>query len=219
MNQPKVKICCISSSEEAFMAIDAGANVLGLVSEMPSGPGVITNHEIAIILKDLPSNIETFLLTSKMTAKGVLGQHECMSTSGIQLVDYIDIEELKILRNELPNVSLVQVIHVEDEQSINHVSARQDIVDYVLLDSGKPSAKVKLLGGTGEPHDWAISAHIVRECPKPVYLAGGLNALNILSAIQQVNPYGIDLCSGVRTGDKLDFDKLNMFMKAVSSIS
>ena len=104
MSKPKVKICCISSIEEARLAIDAGVDVLGLVSEMPSGPGVITNKEIAEILETIPKGMETFLLTSKQTATEIIHQHQEMPTTGIQIVDYIDPEELRVIKQQIPNI-------------------------------------------------------------------------------------------------------------------
>lgn len=71
------------------------------------------------------------------------------------------------------------------------------------------------LGGTGRAHDWAVSAAFVRATDKPVFLAGGLSAANVAAAIQQVRPYGLDLCSGVRSNGQLDAAKLAAFVRAV----
>ena len=73
------------------------------------------------------------------------------------------------------------------------------------------------LGGTGRCHDWEISAAFVKESPLPVFLAGGLSPHNVKDAILQVRPFGLDLCSGVRTNGHLDADKLDAFMLAVRS--
>jgi len=88
-------------------------------------------------------------------------------------------------------------------------------VDALLLDSGNPSLRVKELGGTGRTHDWTLSARIVAQSRVPVFLAGGLNSENVLEAIRQVRPFGVDVCSGVRTADELDEDKLERFMSQV----
>jgi phosphoribosylanthranilate isomerase len=89
--------------------------------------------------------------------------------------------------------------------------------DALLLDSGRPALSVKELGGTGRVHDWAISAELVRAVRIPVFLAGGLNAANVADAIRQVKPFAVDVCSGVRTGGKLDEGELAAFMHAVAS--
>lgn len=73
---------------------------------------------------------------------------------------------------------------------------------------------MKELGGTGRAHDWAISRTIRERCNKHLYLAGGLNTENVRDAIGQVQPFGIDICSGVRRDGKLDAIKLRAFISA-----
>jgi phosphoribosylanthranilate isomerase len=121
------------------------------------------------------------------------------------------------LRTTLPDVSLVQVIHVRDEASVTEAAAAAETAGALLLDSGDPSRPVKELGGTGRTHDWALSALIVEASPVPVFLAGGLGPENVGAAIRAVKPYGVDLCSGVRTEGALDVEKLRRFVAAVRS--
>lgn len=218
MNQkvsPKIKICCISSLAEARQAVALGADILGLVGNMPSGPGVIEDHLIAQIAQDVPEGIRTFLLTSETTAEGVIAHHQKVGTTSIQLVDALPLDAYQIIRNALPKIELIQVIHVLGESSVAEALEVAPLVDYLLLDSGNPNLAIKELGGTGRTHDWALSRQIVRAAPVPVFLAGGLNANNVQQAIQQVTPFGLDLCSGVRTKNQLDGEKLKVFMKKV----
>jgi phosphoribosylanthranilate isomerase len=213
---PHVKICCISSHEEARTAIAAGAHALGLVSDMPSGPGVIGEDLIASIAQAIPPPTQTFLLTRLQTAYSVMEQHQRCRTTTVQLVDALPEEELAELRHLLPSVRLVQVIHVQDEASIDEAVAAAPWVDALLLDSGRPNAPVPELGGTGRTHDWALSARIRQAVGRtPLYLAGGLRPDNVAEAIAAVRPYGLDLCSGVRTDGRLDAAKLDAFMAAV----
>jgi len=115
-------------------------------------------------------------------------------------------------------VKIIQVLHVVGEESIEEAMSLMENVDGLLLDSGNPKLKVKELGGTGRIHNWEISRSIVEKSKVPVWLAGGLKPENIQNAIQHVQPYGVDLCSGVRTDGKLDFNKLSLFFKNVNSI-
>jgi len=209
----KIKICCIKNIEEAELAINLGADVLGLVSEMPSGPGVIEEDLIAEIAAKVPSSIETFLLTSKINAAQIIEQHKRCKTSAIQLVDKIKITDYPVLREALPNIKLVQVIHVRTESEIEEAQKIQDYVDYILLDSGNPDLERKELGGTGRTHNWDISRKIVQSVKVPVFLAGGLNPSNICDAVNSVKPNGVDVCSGVRTNGNLDAEKLSSFIK------
>ena len=211
----RVKICCIASVEEARTAIKSGADAVGLVSEMPSGPGVISEAEIAAIASEIPPHISTFLLTSKVNAAEIIKQHGQCGTTTIQLVDAIAGDELRFLKRSLPVVDLVQVIHVTGPEAVTQALEVQDLVDYILLDSGNPLAANRELGGTGRVHNWEISARIVAECGKPVFLAGGLDPENVTLAVQRVRPYGVDVCSGVRTRGKLDTNRLNEFIRAL----
>ncbi|WP_026915795.1 phosphoribosylanthranilate isomerase [Christiangramia portivictoriae] len=214
---PKVKICCIGSIEEAKLAIDAGADALGFVGPMPSGPGIIDDQLIAEIVKQLPSSIQTFLLTSDTSAQGIIAHHQKVQTSVIQLVDQIEISEYQKIRERLPQVKIVQVIHVTGQESIQEADSVSSFVDAILLDSGNPGLAIKELGGTGRTHNWEISRQIVEKLNIPVYLAGGLKAGNVQKAIKAVTPYGIDLCSGVRTSAKLDPQKLQEFFSEVKN--
>lgn len=214
----KVKICCIASIEEAQMAIELGATALGLVGPMPSGPGVISNEEIANIAAQIPSSIETFLLTSETKAATIIAHHRFAPTTTLQLVDALERRAYKVIKDAIPEVKIVQVLHVLGEETIQEAIEIAPQVDALLLDSGNPKLKVKTLGGTGKTHDWNNSRRIVEAVDIPVYLAGGLKAENVVEAIKKVQPYGVDLCSGVRTNGKLDREKLESFMKKVQMI-
>lgn len=217
INLIRVKVCCISSLDEAALAISYGASALGLVSEMPSGPGVINDEEIINIAKSIPPPVASFLLTSKITAKQIISQQRRFRTNTLQLVDEVDINVYDELKNELPGVSIVQVVHVTGESSIDYAMKVSEFADAILLDSGKPDLKIKELGGTGRVHDWEISRKIRESVPVPVFLAGGLNAENVREAIQTVNPFAVDICSGVRTNGRLDEKKLKKFFEAAGS--
>lgn len=213
--QPKVKICCISSVEEAQLAIRYGASALGLVSTMPSGPGVISEEMIAEIVASVSQEIATFLLTSKQDADSIIAQQHRTKVNTLQLVDSVPFDVYKKLRDELPGISIVQVIHVVDDSPVEEAKSIAPFVDMLLLDSGNPKLAVKELGGTGRKHDWNLSKKIVDSVDKPVFLAGGLNAENVREAIGFVQPYGVDVCNGVRTSGKLDEEKLQKFVDEV----
>jgi phosphoribosylanthranilate isomerase len=213
MIKPRVKICCISSVEEAALAVKYGASALGLVSEMPSGPGVIKLEEIADIARSVPPPVATFLLTCKQTMDEIVAQHEIARTNTIQICDNF-VDSYKDLRAALPGVKLVQVVHVADENSFAEALAAAEHSDAILLDSGNQKLEIKELGGTGRTHDWEISRKIVNSVKIPVFLAGGLRADNVAEAIQKVQPFGLDLCSSVRTEGKLDEEKLKSFFAA-----
>ncbi len=213
--QPRVKICCIKSVDEAQMAVNYGAAALGLVSEMPSGPGVVDEATIAEITATVPPAIGTFLLTSRQDAESIIEQQRRCRTNTLQLCDAVPEDDLIEIRNTLPGISIVQVIHVVDESSIDEAVAVAPLVNGILLDSGNPNLDVKELGGTGRVHNWDVSRRICEAVSVPVFLAGGLKATNVREAIIKVRPFGLDLCSSVRSDDVLDEQKLAGFFDAI----
>ena len=212
---PKIKICCISSIEEANLAIAQGAAALGLVGKMPSGPGIISDELIYTIAKGVPTNIDTFMLTSETSAEAIIEHHKKTNTSTIQIVDALSEGTYAQIKNALPSIKIVQVIHILNEASIEEALRISEQVDALLLDSGNPNLQTKELGGTGRVHNWNLSRKIVEQSKRPVYLAGGINPMNIKQAIEEVKPYGIDLCSGVRTNKLLDPIKLEQLFNAI----
>lgn len=213
--RPRVKVCCIASVEEARAAVECGAAAVGLVSEMPSGPGVIAEELIAEIAERVPPPVATFLLTCKQDARSIIAQQRRCRVNTLQLCDRVPTEVYGELRAELPGVSLVQVVHVTGEESFEEALTVAPHVDALLLDSGNQSLVVKELGGTGRTHDWRLSRRIVEASTVPVFLAGGLRPANVAEAVSIVRPFGLDVCSGVRTEGRLDAEKLRRFFAHV----
>ena len=199
------------------MAIQAGTDALGLVGAMPSGPGVIEDHTIRAISLELPAAVSAFLLTQERTAEAIAEHVTRCAVSTVQVVNHVDPLELQTLRRLMPALRIVQVIHVEGSDALDLVHHYENFVHSFLLDSGTPGAAVPILGGTGRTHDWAVSAQIVRSTRRPVFLAGGLTPVNVVEAIRVVRPYGLDICSGVRSEGRLDIEKLRSYVHAIDS--
>jgi phosphoribosylanthranilate isomerase len=219
VSRVRVKVCCISSVDEARTAIDAGADAVGLVSSMPSGPGVISEDLIRAIALTVPPPIATFLLTCHQRVTDIVAQRQRCGTNTVQLCDRLVDGSYSELRATMPGVSIVQVIHVNGRESVQEAIDIAPHVDALLLDSGNQKLATKELGGTGRTHDWRLSAEIRRTVRAPIFLAGGLRAENVSDAIGQVEPWGVDLCSGVRSDGRLDQSKLDAFMRQVSALA
>jgi phosphoribosylanthranilate isomerase len=215
----RIKVCCIADMQEAVMAIEAGADALGLVARMPSGPGPISDKQIAKVTAIVPPPVATFLLTSETTADAISAHIRATNPTTVQIVSHIDPAESEKLAEIEPHIRRVQVIHVEGPDALNLIGIYSPNVHAFLLDSGRPSATVAELGGTGRRHDWTVSAEFVKASQRPVFLAGGLSAENAGEAIRLVHPFGLDLCSGVRTDGRLDPAKLKNFILAVERAS
>ena len=215
---PRVKVCCISSVDEARTAIEAGADAIGLVSSMPSGPGVIPEDLIRTIAGTVPPPIATFLLTCHQRVADIVAQQRRCGTNTVQICDRLIHGSYTELRAAMPGVAVVHVIHVNGRESLEEAVSMAPHVDALLLDSGNQTLATKELGGTGRTHDWRLSAEIRRAVRVPIFLAGGLRAENVREAIGQVEPWGVDLCSGVRSGGRLDRSKLKAFMLECRSV-
>ena len=213
--KPRVKICCIASVAEAWMAIDRGASCVGLVSAMPSGPGPIAEELIAEIAATVPPGVSSFLLTCKQDVNSIIDQQRRLGVNTIQICDRLIEGTYADLRSALPGVSIVQVIHVTGPESVTEAQMVAAQVDAILLDSGNQSLSVKELGGTGRTHDWSLSRKIRESIDVPLFLAGGLRPDNVAEAVCKVEPYGIDVCSGLRTDGQLDPVKLGDFFGAL----
>ena len=214
-----MKICCIASVAEAWMAIEHGASAIGLVSAMPSGPGPIPEDLIAEIAAIVPPGVSSFLLTCLQDTTAIIEQQRRLRVNTIQICDRLPPGSHAQLREALPGVSLVQVVHVTGPESVDEAIAVAPHVDAVLLDSGNQSLAIKELGGTGRTHDWRLSRQIREAIDVPMFLAGGLNPGNVAAAIREVQPFGIDVCSGLRTEGRLDPQKLTAFFDRIDKIS
>lgn len=211
----RLKVCCIKSSAEAHLAAAAGADIIGLVGPMPSGPGTISYAAAREIARLSPGSVTPWLLTSETQADALIEVADATGIGTLQIVRHIDPQILAAVAAARPQLRLIQVIHVEDASVLGLIDAYTPHVHGFLLDSGKPSAAVETLGGTGDTHDWAISAEFVARSEKPVMLAGGLNAANVHQAVSRVRPHGVDLCSGLRQEDALDENLLHGFLDAL----
>jgi phosphoribosylanthranilate isomerase len=215
--RPRLKVCCIQDVEEARLAVRLGASALGLVSAMPSGPGVIAEETIAAVARIVPPPVASFLLTSQTDAAGIVEQQRRTRVSALQICDRLERGAHRHLREALPGIALVQVVHVTGPESVEEAVALAGEADAILLDSGNQSLAVKELGGTGRRHDWRLSRRIRESVPVPIFLAGGLRPENVQEAIAEVGPFALDVCSGVRTDGRLDAEKLERLMAAIAA--
>lgn len=213
----RIKVCCIDSLDEAVIAAEAGADAIGLVGRMPSGPGPIPDATIGEIAGQCPPGVNRVLLTSRTEPDPVTDHVWRSGVDTVQLVGDVPRATWAALRRHCPWVTVLQVVHVEGPEAVDQARAAAECVDGLVLDSGRPGAPRPELGGTGRVHDWRVSRRIVAEVGVPVFLAGGLRPENVADAIAEVRPWGVDVCSGVRTEGGLDRERLARFVAAVGN--
>jgi phosphoribosylanthranilate isomerase len=148
-------------------------------------------------------------------APSIIDQQRRLRVNTIQICDRLTSGSHQEIHDTLPGIKLVQVIHVTGPESVDEAIAVAPHVDAILLDSGNQSLAIKELGGTGRTHDWSLSRRIREAIDVPLFLAGGLNQMNVAAAIREVQPFGIDVCSGLRTEGDLDPQKLSAFIRAI----
>ena len=213
----RVKVCRITAPAALELALRHGADAVGLVGPMPSGTGIIDLDQARALAARTPPPVASFLLSCAVRAEDLVAEARQVAPTALQIVDAVEPEVYAALRCHLPALKLVQVLHVTGEGSIDEARRIGGLVDALLLDSGAPQAPVRQLGGTGRVHDWSISRRIVETVRVPVFLAGGLHPGNVAEAIRVVRPFGVDLCTGLRTAGRLDEGKLAAFMAAVGA--
>lgn len=220
------KICCMQSEAEIDMAVAAGARAVGIVGPMPNGAGFLDEETAMRLARHAVGRhgdrLWATLLTKRTAARAIADHVAETGANAIQIVDRPEAGTYALLRDRFPALTILQVVHVEDERAIDEARTFAAGVDAILLDSGRPSAATPTFGGTGDAHDWTISRRIVETCGKPVFLAGGLNPSNVVEAIRAVRPYGVDICSGLRERDRgyvLNAEKLADFAEALRSVA
>ncbi len=207
----------MADEAELRTAVAAGADAVGLVGPMPSGPGPIPLDRAAGLARLVPPGVTSVLLSSGRNAEELARDVLEVRPLALQIVDRVEAATRRALRRAFPWLRLVQVVHVAGPEAVEEARAAARDADALLLDSGRPTAAVPELGGTGRTHDWHIARAIVEAVPLPVLLAGGLVAENVAAAIRAVRPHAVDVCSGVRSSGRLDARRLGAFMAAVAA--
>lgn len=214
---PVIKVCGIQNPEEALGAVAAGANTIGMLLGVPDYvEDKITPGEAKRIVEALPDGIRTVMVTHLPERDEIIRIAEYTGVTTIQIHDDMSPEDMKRLREKLPEIEIIKTVHVRCEDAVKKAKEYEAFCDMILLDTMSGNR----IGGTGETHDWNISKEIVDELNIPVILAGGLTPGNIGDAIRKVKPAGIDANSGLEDDDGAkDFDKIWVFAEAGRMIS
>ncbi len=193
MKAVKVKICGITSREDLAVAEDAGADAVGFVVGVAASPRNLTLEKAKEIRQQASTTIEKFAVTVPTSIDFLVKLREELKPDAIQIHGE-SISEASVLRERLRDVRLVKAVSAKPGGTVKAALTAAESFDAVLLDSfvhGK-------YGGTGVTHDWELSKRVKQAIyPTPLILAGGLTPENVKAAVQFVQPYCVDVSSGV----------------------
>ncbi|MFW9258037.1 phosphoribosylanthranilate isomerase [Nostoc sp. CALU 546] len=207
----RVKICGITQPEQSIAIASLGATALGFIC-VPTSPRYVTTLQIRAAVAELPANIDRIGVFANASIPEICQIVVDSGLTGVQLHGDESPDFCDQIRQSLPKVEIIKALRI---RSLEHLDTTTDYtkhVDTLLLDAYHPQQ----LGGTGKTLDWTMLEQFRPSCPW--FLAGGLTADNIVEALNQVNPSGIDLSSGVeRTPGDKDLDKVAKLFEKLGS--
>lgn len=215
MSSAKVKICGVTNEEDAHLVVASGADMLGLIVEVPvATPRKISIAEAEVITQEIGDAIDLVAVLCPGSVHEVERVVQKIEPFAVQLHGFESNEFLRSVRTALLDVKVIKTVHLDPQGRIHGGMPDEDSVDFILLDTFAPQ-----LGGTGRTHSWAKSREIVEASSVPVILSGGLTPENVRDALEVVDPYGVDVASGVESsGGKKSTEKVFQFVRAAKCI-
>lgn len=213
----KVKICGISNEIDALTAVKLGADAIGFVMGGKVLPVEVEPYAQAVreTIKKFPEGVDSFLVTHLLNAKDILALANYIQSTGIQISEDIEIEEVKKVRNSTTK-KIIKTVVTTDEKALEKLKQYEPYCDFFLLDSRDSG----YTGGTGKENNWQMCRELIKLTSKPVFIAGGLKPENVKSAIEETNPYGVDVSTGISCysesylrKDRKDASKIETFIK------
>lgn len=208
-----VMITGITQIEDALKACSLGVDALGFLAEQVYASESISPEVATSITKSLSAMCECLLVTHLVGVQKIVHLASIIGVTTIQLPGNITPEGVIAIKNSLPDIKVIKSIHVLDNYCMEDVERYIGIADMIELDT--IDIATSRIGGTGRTHDWNISRKIVQKYgyKVPIILAGGLHSDNIENAIQTVEPFGVDVSSGVKDSEGIqDNEKLASFV-------
>ena len=213
----KVKICGISNEIDALTAIEKGTDAIGFVMGGKVLPVEVEPYAqwVRETIKKFPVNIDSFLVTHLFSAEDILDLARYIKCTGIQISEYISLEEMEKVRNEFKG-KIIKTIVSNEQRAVEQMNNYASFCDFFLLDSRAAG----YTGGTGAENNWERCAELIKQTQKPVFIAGGLTLENVVNAAKLTRPYGTDVSTGVSyfsesylKKDRKDKEKIAEFIR------
>ncbi len=205
-DRTRVKICGLTDESDRDVAIAAGADAIGVISSVPvDTPREVEASRAARLLRDIPPFVTGVLVTMPASVDAAVTLQERVKADVVQIHGGLAPEDIAELDKALAAQVIVAVEHDQED-----IDAYADVADLLVVDS----ATAHGAGGTGETHDWEVTAALVERLDTPVMLAGGLTPENVSAAITAVEPFAVDTASGVEAeGGAKDHDAVRSFVR------
>lgn len=212
----KVKICGISNEIDALAAVSLGADAIGFVMGGKVLPVEVEPYAQLVreTIKKFPKGVDSFLVTHLLNADDILALANYIQSTGIQISEDIDLEEVIKVRNNTTR-KIIKTVVTTDPKAKEKLKLYEPYCDYFLLDSIDSG----YTGGTGKENNWTMCKELINLTEKPVFIAGGLNPENVRGAIEETMPYGVDVSTGISCyserylkKDRKDHSKIEKFI-------
>jgi len=215
LRRVRVKICGITREEDLAVAVAAGADAVGFLVGVPSSPRNLTLERAERLLRQVPIFVDSVVVMAPQNINGLVEICEGLKPTAIQIHGKKNFDASEI-RERIKDTRLIKTVYVTKDALKETVIEDLKTFDAVLLDS---FTKVQY-GGTGRVHDWTLSRQIKEAvAPLPVILAGGLKPENVKEAILTVQPYAVDVASGVELRPAVkDHEKIRAFVENAKEI-
>jgi phosphoribosylanthranilate isomerase len=214
MNAVRVKICGITRKEDLDAAVAAGADAVGFVVGVASSPRNVALEKAEKLIRQVPPFVKSVLVT---VPRGIddFEMYEKLNPDAIQIHGE-NLHTAASVRLKIPNTLLIGAVNAKLANAFDVVSKLAKIFDAVLLDSFANGR----YGGTGIVHDWELSKRVKQAIhPKLLILAGGLTPENVAEAVRTVEPYAVDVASGVERQPGIkDHKKISNFIKNAKDV-
>jgi phosphoribosylanthranilate isomerase len=203
----RVKICGVRTVEDAVKCVAAGADAVGML--LAPSPRRIPAGLAREIVESLPPFVTPVIVMMPSAADEAVEAARTIRPGAIQLQGDEPPGMLADIKQAMPGIRLIKAVHVGGGREVEKARAYESVADAILLDTISPAR-----GGSGQTHDWSVSRGVVAAINKPVVLAGGLKPGNVAEAVRAVNPYAVDVSSGVEgEGRVKDMALIRTFIK------
>ena len=216
MRKVRVKICGITREEDLAVAVAAGADAVGFIVGVPSSPRNLTLERAERLLKQVPVFVDRVVVTVPESVDSLVKIYSRLRPTAIQIHGEKQ-SETSIIRKKTCGARLIKTVYVKIGNTAERARTDSKAFDAIVLDSFSSGQ----YGGTGMVHDWTLSKQIKQIiAPTPLILAGGLKPENVEEAILTVQPYAVDVASGVESWPAVkDPRKVYAFIKNAKEIT